>query len=186
MILVQSVVELALMVWKILKTTKFHRKATFPFVTLENKSSYNSTTAEHDKKALHYLYMVLLPLFVGYLIYSLIYEEHKGWYSFFLSSCVGFIYIFGIPHHNCIKGFINMTPQLYINYKLKSVAHLPWRMMVYKFLNTIIDDLFAFIITMPWLKRLSCFRDGNKCLHYFRYHIPHLHLPAKDLQSRCK
>ena len=53
-----------------------------------------------------------------------------------------------------------MTPQLYINYKLKSVAHLPWRMMIYKFLNTIIDDLFAFIITMPWLKRLSCFRDG--------------------------
>ena len=54
-----------------------------------------------------------------------------------------------------------MTPQLYINYKLKSVEHLPWRTMIYKFLNTIIDDLFAFVITMPWLKRLSCFRDGN-------------------------
>ena len=25
-----------------------------------------------------------------------------------------------------------MTPQLFINYKLKSVAHLPWRMMTYK------------------------------------------------------
>ena len=36
-----------------------------------------------------------------------------------------------------------------------------WRVMSYKFLNTIIDDLFAFIIKMPWLKRLSCFRDGN-------------------------
>jgi hypothetical protein len=33
--------------------------------------------------------------------------------------------------------------------------------MVYKFLNTIVDDLFAFVITMPWLRRLSCFRDGN-------------------------
>lgn len=53
-----------------------------------------------------------------------------------------------------------MTPQIYINYKLKSVAHLPWRSLCYRFLNTIIDDLFAFIITMPWLKRLSCFRDG--------------------------
>lgn len=31
--------------------------------------------------------------------------------------------------------------------------------MIYKFLNTIVDDLFAFVITMPWLKRLSCFRD---------------------------
>jgi hypothetical protein len=52
-----------------------------------------------------------------------------------------------------------MTPQLYINYKLKSVAHMPWRVMIYKSLNTFIDDLFAFIIKMPLLHRLSCFRD---------------------------
>lgn len=52
-----------------------------------------------------------------------------------------------------------MTPQLFINYKLKSVAHLPWRAFVYKALNTFIDDLFAFIIKMPTLHRLSCFRD---------------------------
>jgi len=36
---------------------------------------------------------------------------------------------------------------------------MPWRMMTYKFLNTIIDDLFAFIIKMPTLHRLSVFRD---------------------------
>lgn len=53
-----------------------------------------------------------------------------------------------------------MTPQLFINYKLKSVAHLPWRMMTYKALNTFIDDLFAFVIKMPTLYRLGCFRDG--------------------------
>ena len=56
-----------------------------------------------------------------------------------------------------------MTPQLFINYKLKSVAHLPWRMMTYKALNTFIDDLFAFVIKMPTLYRIGCFRDG-KCL----------------------
>lgn len=54
-----------------------------------------------------------------------------------------------------------MCPQLFINYKLKSVAHLPWRQMTYKFLNTIIDDLFAFVIKMPTLHRLSVFRDGK-------------------------
>ena len=54
-----------------------------------------------------------------------------------------------------------MCPQLFINYKLKSVAHLPWRQMTYKFLNTIIDDLFAFVIKMPILHRLSVFRDGE-------------------------
>lgn len=58
-------------------------------------------------------------------------------------------------------GFIMMCPQLFINYKLQSVAHLPWRQMTYKFLNTIIDDLFAFVIKMPMLHRLSVFRDGE-------------------------
>jgi hypothetical protein len=41
------------------------------------------------------------------------------------------------------------------------VAHMPWRQMTYKFLNTIIDDLFAFVIKMPALHRLSVFRDGT-------------------------
>ena len=54
-----------------------------------------------------------------------------------------------------------MTPQLFINYKMKSVAHLPWRMMTYKALNTFIDDIFAFVIKMPTLYRIGCFRDGK-------------------------
>ena len=56
--------------------------------------------------------------------------------------------------------------QLYLNYKLKSVAHLPWRQMSYKFLNTIMDDLFAFVIKMPTLHRLSVFRDDLVFLVY--------------------
>merc|ERR1711931_365137 len=56
-------------------------------------------------------------------------------------------------------GFIMMTPQLFINYKLKSVAHLPWRMLTYKALNTFIDDIFAFAIKMPTLYRIGCLRD---------------------------
>lgn len=42
---------------------------------------------------------------------------------------------------------------------MKSVAHLPWRMLTYKFLNTFIDDIFAFVIKMPMMYRLGCFRD---------------------------
>lgn len=71
-------------------------------------------------------------------------------YSWLLSTLVGAVYTFG---------FILMCPQLYLNYKLKSVAHLPWRQMTFKFLNTIIDDLFAFVIKMPTLHRIACFRD---------------------------
>lgn len=52
-----------------------------------------------------------------------------------------------------------MTPQLFLNWKLKSVAHLPWRVLCYKFLNTFIDDLFSFIVRMPAMARLGCFRD---------------------------
>ena len=36
---------------------------------------------------------------------------------------------------------------------------MPWRVMTYKSINTFIDDLFAFIIPMPTMHRLACFRD---------------------------
>ena len=39
------------------------------------------------------------------------------------------------------------------------MEHLPQKTLFYKFLNTIIDDLFSFIITMPTMHRISCFRD---------------------------
>ena len=73
----------------------------------------------------------------------------QSWYKFVLGSCYGFLLTFG---------FIMMTPQLFINYKLKSVAHLPWRMMTYKALNTFIDDILAFVINMPTMYRIGCFR----------------------------
>jgi hypothetical protein len=52
-----------------------------------------------------------------------------------------------------------MTPQIYINYKLKSVEHLPKKAMTYKFLNTIIDDLYAFAVKTPTMYRIFCFKD---------------------------
>merc|ERR1712087_75175 len=52
-----------------------------------------------------------------------------------------------------------MGPQLFINYKLQSVAHLNWRTMTYKSINTFIDDLFAFVIKMPIMHRIACLRD---------------------------
>ena len=65
-----------------------------------------------------------------------------------------------------------MTPQLYINYKLKSVAAVNFRQMGYKFFNTIIDDLFAFIIKMPTMHRIACFRDDVIFLIYmYQRHI---------------
>lgn len=107
------------------------------------------TTEAHDRFATTHLLYVCLPLSVGYSLYSLVHATHKSFYSWLLGSLVGFVYAFG---------FILMTPQLWINYKLKSVAHMPWKAMVYKALNTFIDDLFAFVIKM--VRRGSSLNHG--------------------------
>ena len=107
-------------------------------------------TIETDRMATRTLGSILLPLVLAYTLYSFAREEHTGWYSWLITSASSAVYALG---------FVLMTPQLFLNYKMKSVAHLPWRVLVYKFLNTFIDDLFAFIIRMPTMARLSCFRD---------------------------
>ncbi|PRP74259.1 hypothetical protein PROFUN_12006 [Planoprotostelium fungivorum] len=119
-------------------------------IRIRDRESYAAETREYDMMAMKYLSWALYPLIVCYAIYSLLYDSHKSWYSFVLGTLTGCVYTFG---------FIMMCPQLFINYKLKSVAHLPFRSFMYKALNTVIDDLFAFIIKMPLLRRLSCFSD---------------------------
>jgi hypothetical protein len=150
LILVQSGIGLVIEMWKIKKAVVVSRDADNKLVVSGVESYEDSPTAEHDRVAVAHLSYVLYPLIVGQAAYTLMYGVHKSWYSWVVSSLTSFVYAFG---------FIMMTPQLYINYKLKSVAHLPWRAMVYKSLNTFIDDLFAFVIKMPWMHRLSCFRD---------------------------
>lgn len=107
-------------------------------------------TRNIDRQAMTYLSYLLYPLCVIGALYSLIYQPHKSWYSWTINSLVNGVYAFG---------FLFMLPQLFINYKLKSVAALPWRSFMYKAFNTFIDDIFAFIITMPTAHRVACFRD---------------------------
>ncbi|XP_050720980.1 putative lipid scramblase CLPTM1 [Eriocheir sinensis] len=153
---VSCFVGLGIEVWKITKVTdvsldRERRIFGFPTIRFTDKSTYvHSMTRQYDQLAFRYLSLALFPLLGGYCVYSLVYNEHKGWYSFVLSMLYGFLLTFG---------FIMMTPQLFINYKLKSVAHLPWRMLTYKALNTFIDDIFAFVIKMPTMYRLGCLRD---------------------------
>uniref|UniRef100_A0A8C8IAC6 Cleft lip and palate transmembrane protein 1 n=1 Tax=Oncorhynchus tshawytscha TaxID=74940 RepID=A0A8C8IAC6_ONCTS len=143
--------------WKITKVmdVKLDREnklfGILPRLSIKDKSTYvQSSTKVFDDMAFKYLSWLLYPLFGCYAVYSVLYQEHKGWYSFVLGMLYGFLLTFG---------FITMTPQLFINYKMKSVAHLPWRMLTYKALNTFIDDLFAFVIKMPMMYRIGCLRD---------------------------
>ena len=113
------------------------------------KPDLGAITEEMDQLATNLLgKYFLMPLVTTYAIYSLIKEPHSGWYSWFITTASSFVYAIG---------FVLMTPQLFLNYKLKSVAHLPWRVLGYRFVNTFIDDLFAFIIRMPTMARMSCF-----------------------------
>ncbi|XP_016924194.2 lipid scramblase CLPTM1L [Drosophila suzukii] len=107
-------------------------------------------TDQFDRQGMRYLRYLLYPLCLGGAVYSLLYQPHRSWYSWTLNSLVNGVYAFG---------FLFMLPQLFVNYKLKSVAALPWRAFMYKAFNTFIDDFFAFIITMPTAHRVACLRD---------------------------
>ncbi|XP_022966218.1 cleft lip and palate transmembrane protein 1 homolog [Cucurbita maxima] len=129
----------------------FDRSGRIPMLRFRDRESYSGNkTKKYDDLAMKYLSYVLFFLAACSSVY-LSYEQYKSWYSWILSS---------------LTSFIMMCPQLFINYKLKSVAHLPWRQITYKFLNTIIDDLFAFVIKMPTLHRLSVFQDDIIFLIY--------------------
>lgn len=114
------------------------------------QSAIELKTREFDAEIMRYLSYLLYPLCVAGAVYSLLYQPHRSWYSWLIQNSVYGVYCFD---------FLFMIPQLFVNYKLKSVAHLPWKTLMYKAFNTFIDDLFAFIITMPTASRIACFRD---------------------------
>ncbi|KAL3657573.1 hypothetical protein V7S43_017540 [Phytophthora oleae] len=156
-------ISVVLLVWKVTKVWRAQRRY------LKKQSVTSDDTAEDKTKVLDkhsamlleeteradslatsHMLFVLAPLAAGYAVYSLLYVPHTGLYAWMLESLTTTVYA---------VGFVFMLPQLVINYRLKSVAHLQWRLLIYRALNTFIDDLFAFVIKMPTLHRISCFRD---------------------------
>lgn len=116
--------------WKITKTVDVRvRPASqgswLPYhVTFEDKHKLSETeqkTKEYDEIAFRYLYLVAIPLLGAYAVYSVLYDTHKSWYSFVITTLVGSVYAYG---------FLMMVPSLYINYRLKvrlsrSLCHKP-------------------------------------------------------------
>ena len=139
---------------RVLKPTLVLRRSgllVYPaFVTAPLKQPKAKAAAKYDAEASRHLYLATYPLLFGVAWYSLVHDKHKAYYSWAVSSLADLVYYFG---------FVMMTPQLYINYKLQSVAHLPVKSFAYKIFNTFIDDAFAFVVDMPLKHRLMTLRD---------------------------
>lgn len=108
--------------------------------TMEDNSAADTVdlhelTMESDRIATSTLGSLLLPCVIAYAAYSLLQEEHTGWYSWLITSASSAVYALG---------FVLMTPQLFLNYKLKSVAHLPWRVLVSHYY--VFDSALRFIL----------------------------------------
>lgn len=147
MILFGQGMGIALEAWKVTKAVDVRIRRTpndsrhwfwqfSPYtITFEDKhklSEVEKQTQEYDEIAFKYLYMVAVPLLLAYAVYSLKYDTHTSWYSYSITTLVGSVYAYG---------FLMMIPSLYINYRLKSVAHMPGKAMTYKVLGTFVDDL---------------------------------------------
>jgi len=113
-------------------------------------SEEEKITQEYDRLAFKLVGMVAVPVLGAWTVYSALYKEHRGWWSFVIQTLTSFVYFFG---------FASMVPQLIVNYKLKSTAGFSSKTFVYKILGTVVDDFFAFAIPQPTLHRLACFRD---------------------------
>lgn len=139
MVLISQGFGLLLEFWKVFKALKYELVWTpgslIPSLGQQEskQTEEEDETAEYDAIAFKYLKWLSYPLLAGYAVYSLYYDEHKSWYSYVITTLVQFVYMFG---------FITMLPQLYINYRLKSVAHMPWKTLMYKSLNTFIGKIF--------------------------------------------
>eukprot|EP00429_Kryptoperidinium_foliaceum_P118483 CAMPEP_0176292112 /NCGR_PEP_ID=MMETSP0121_2-20121125/55911_1 /TAXON_ID=160619 /ORGANISM="Kryptoperidinium foliaceum, Strain CCMP 1326" /LENGTH=288 /DNA_ID=CAMNT_0017633005 /DNA_START=6 /DNA_END=869 /DNA_ORIENTATION=- len=134
-------------VWKYVRVARLRIAWQYylPWITHNRgleESSKESATEDIDAKGMRYVKLILYPLSGVWGLYNLYHFAYTSWWSWLVSSLADFAYTFG---------FVDMLPQIFVNYKLKSVAHMPWRVLVYKFFHTFIDDVFAFFIMSEYM-----------------------------------
>lgn len=160
----------SLNLWKLSKLTKLQRCHGLPYFQWVNRESTLAGLEElseihgAERRCMKWLFLLLTPLLVIFCIYRLIHYRFRNWYSWLVLSLA-----------ICAQmgGFVIMTPQVFMNYRLKSVAHLPWRVLTYQAINTFIDDIFVLCIRMPEIQKYSAFRDdiifGICCIQRWLY-----------------
>ena len=146
--------QLGSQIWKLRKIYNITFQMHFPFITLTYKIEYAvEKSKDYETEAVNLMVkFLLIPVGVCYLIYRMYYyySSNTNLFDFIIEYI---FFMFGV------FGFILMTPQIYLNYKLQSVEHFPFKVMIFKFLDTIVDDLEIFALKTPTLYRVFCFKD---------------------------
>uniref|UniRef100_A0A8C3TD93 Lipid scramblase CLPTM1L n=1 Tax=Chelydra serpentina TaxID=8475 RepID=A0A8C3TD93_CHESE len=147
LVLIPAGVGAVIELWKVKKALKMTVTWRSMRPTIQLSSFYH--------QAMKYLSYLLYPLCIGGAAYSLLNMSLKV-YTFAWNEYLVFV-VFILNYVHIVSsgvyafGFLFMLPQLFVNYKA---------------FNTFIDDIFAFIITMPTSHRLACFRDDVVFLVY--------------------
>ena len=57
-----------------------------------------------------------IPLLLSYAVYSLLYDEHKSWYSYTVTTLVGFVYFWGflmmVPSLTFCPQYLSLGPRI--------------------------------------------------------------------------
>eukprot|EP00916_Digyalum_oweni_P014193 GHVL01023264.1.p1 GENE.GHVL01023264.1~~GHVL01023264.1.p1 ORF type:complete len:534 (-),score=90.10 GHVL01023264.1:319-1920(-) len=165
LIILTTIIRISMDVWKLFKLIDMKIEWNIiPYITLKRKINHKKIDIDENEDipeevrsldnfeytCLTKLTKIMAPFVMSIWVYQLVWLKQKNWLSFLVQSAAACAYT---------MGFVSMTPQLFRNYRLKSADHLPWKVMTYQFLNTIIDDVFSMIIRMPQMHRVSVFRD---------------------------
>ncbi|KAJ2139609.1 Cleft lip and palate associated transmembrane protein 1 [Coemansia sp. RSA 353] len=103
-----------------------------------------------DRQTAWWMARVCAPLLAAYAAFSLLVWQHESYVSWLLS--VSLVSVYSLE-------FIQMWPQLLINHRLQSVDMLPLAALLFRFLTTFIDDLYALVVPMPLIERIGTLRD---------------------------
>ena len=110
----------------------------------------NEEIKQYESSAMRSMFAGSVIIIIIYMIICYNMKEYDSFYSYCLEMGLSYVYILS---------FIKMTPQLFINYKRKSVPQITMNGYIYKIFETFTDDIFTFFISMPLLHKISCYRD---------------------------
>lgn len=89
-----------------------------PHKRLEKKKPEKNFKRDIFSYTIHFNFNLSYKMSCFYIILVSFFFSVFSWYSWSIASLANGVYAFG---------FLLMLPQLFLNYRLKSVAHLPWR-----------------------------------------------------------